>query len=100
MRIKVFLTSTIFTCVLATYPAYAGGSDGALPSDNQEPKTENMINPDAPTSQNSPSQQPAVFDWKQWSKPYKVKNLICREHHGNVVCLTPSAAKRVNWQTR
>jgi hypothetical protein len=70
-------------------PAYAGGFDN--PSSTSQ--AESVDNPSS--SKSSP-----VFNWKKWSKPFYKNQSVCREYIGNVICLTPQAAKKVNWQIR
>jgi hypothetical protein len=35
--------------------------------------------------------------WNHWSQPYTQNKSICRQYQGNEICLSVSAARRLNW---
>ncbi|MEA5573013.1 hypothetical protein [Calothrix sp. UHCC 0171] len=62
---------------IVTDKVYAGGYD------TPEERNLKLLN-------NSP-----FLSWKTWEKPYMSGNNLCRNKHGNVICLSIKNAKKV-----
>jgi len=94
--------------IYLTSPAYAANSEklvskGKTESVNkknppkQEAKKPSAKKADAPKLE--PDNSP-LFTWKKWSRPRYSNYGVCRERYGNVICLTPTGAREVNWRVR
>jgi hypothetical protein len=78
------------------FSAYAGGFDN--PSSQYAPHSMSYPDMGRMSGQAAQMPQPLKFNWRDWSFPYTVGDRVCREQQGNLVCLTPTTAKKMDWQ--
>ncbi|MEP0873111.1 hypothetical protein NDA01_25440 [Trichocoleus desertorum AS-A10] len=82
----------LYHTILAS-PASAGGSDSPRSTQiTEDAQLDKMLN-----AKNELKEQFQTFDWRHWSQPYSKGDNLCREHDGNIVCLTLEALKKLRW---
>lgn len=90
----VRLSLTLGVLTIAS-PAQSGGFELDANGNSQGSSTEvNTVDQQKPESQ----RRSLSLNWQQWEPPYQEGDAICRERHGNIVCLTTESANNLHWQ--